>query len=122
MVTAQEVLYELRHGVDIEHWIIKGLTSLTPELLERAILEWQDPLALAEYLHLENKFVKFFVRTLLKEHWDRVERTLVDPWELYKQIAKDLEKKKLLDTPQGRKWLTYVRKRCYNYYYDYTWN
>lgn len=121
MVAVQEVLYELKHGVDIEHWIVKGLTSLTPDLLESAILEWQDPLGLADYLHLENRFVKFFVRTLLKEHWERVEHTLVDPWELYNQIARDPEKKKLLDTPQGRKWLTYVRRRCYNYYYDYTW-
>lgn len=91
-------------------------------MLEEAILEWRDPLELAEYLNLENPLVKFVAKTLLKKYWDKVEHTLSDPMELYNQIAKDPEKKKLLDTARGRKWLTYVRRRCYDYYYNYTWN
>ncbi len=118
-----EIIYEISHLDDrsVERWMVKGLTSLTPEMLDKAIREWQDPLLLAEYLNLENPLVKLVAKTLLKRYWETVDATLSDPWELYNQIAKDPVKKKLLDTPRGRQWISYVRKRCYEYYYNYAW-
>lgn len=124
MASLQEIVWEITHinEESVPRWIAKGLNSLTPEMLEKAILEWQDPLLLAGYLHLENPAVKFVAVTyILKPYWERAEKTLNDPWELYNQIAMDPEKKKLLDTERGRAWLNYVRKRCYDYYYEYTW-
>lgn len=119
-----EIIYEITHLDDhsVERWIVKGLTSLTPDMLEEAVRDWRDPLELAEYLNLENSLIKVVAKLILKRYWERVEYTLTNPWELYNQISKDPEKKKIMDTPQGRKWLTYVRTRCYDYYYNYTWN
>lgn len=119
-----EIIHEITHLDDnsINRWIVKGLTNLTPTMLEEAVRDWQDPLKLAEYLNLENTMVKLVAKTLLKRHWERIEYILTDPWELYNQIARDPAKKKILDTERGRNWLTYVRKRCYDYYYNYTWN
>lgn len=92
-------------------------------MLEKAVNEWQDPLLLSEYLHLENPAVKWVAVTfVLNPYWEKIEFVLTDPLELYNHISKDQEKKKILDTERGRKWLTYVRKRCYDYYYNYTWN
>lgn len=102
--------------------ISEGLTKLTPEMLEKAVKEWQDPLLLSEYLHLDNPAVKWVAKTfVLIPYWDRIDHTLTDPWELYNQISKDPAKKKILDTDRGRRWLTYARNRCYSYYYNYTW-
>ena len=67
-------------------------------------------------------FKNFLEKLILKKYWERAEYILTDPLEIYNQIARDPEKKKILDTDRGRKWLTYVRKRCYDFYYDYTWN
>lgn len=124
-ISLREIIYEITHinEESVPRWIAKGLISLTPEMLEKAILDWEDPLLLAEYLHLENPAVKFVaVNYILKPYWERVKKTLNDdPWELYNQIAMDPEKKKLLDTPRGRAWLNYVRKRSYQYYYNYAW-
>lgn len=124
-MSLQEIIREITHlnEESVPRWIAKGLNSLTPEMLEKAILEWQDPLLLVEYLHLENPAVKFVAVTyILKPYWERVKETLNDdPWILYDQIARDPEKKKMLDTPKGREWLNYVRKRSYQYYYEYTW-
>lgn len=124
-ISLREIIYEITHISEesVPRWIAKGVSNLTPEMLETAILEWQDPLLLADYLHLENPAVKFVARTyILKPFWERVKKTLNDePLELYNLIAKDPEKKKLLDTERGRAWLNYVRKRCYRYYYGYTW-
>jgi len=97
------------------------LTELTPELLEEYIRDWHDPLELTNYMNLENPIVKPFAKLILKKYWERAEYILTDPWELYNQIAKDPEKKKIIDTPQGRKWLTYVRVRCEDYFFNYTW-
>lgn len=92
-------------------------------MLETAVNEWQDPLLLTEYLHLENPGVKWFaIRFVLKPYWERIDKVLSDPWELYNQISKDPVKKKILDTDRGRKWITYVRNRCYTYFYNYVWN
>ncbi len=98
------------------------MTELTPEMLSDSVREWRDPLVLAEYMNLENPVIKVVAKLILNKYWERVEYILTDPCELYNQIARDPEKKKILDTDRGRKWLTYVRKRCYDYYYDYTWN
>jgi len=119
-----EIIHEITHLDEnsIERWIVIGLTELTPEMLAESIREWRDPLILAEYMNLENPLIKTVARLILKKYWERAEYILTDPWEIYNQIAKDPEKKKILDTDRGRKWITYVRKRCYDYYYDYTWN
>lgn len=124
MPSISEIVHEIVHLDDssIERWTIQGLVSLTPEMLETAIREWQDPLSLAEYLNLENPMVRMVAKTLLKKYWEKVEIILTDPWELYNNIAEDPAKKELLDTPRGREWLSYVRKRCYDYFYDYTWD
>ena len=98
------------------------MTELTPQMLAESVREWRDPLVLAEYMNLENPVIKVVAKLILNKYWERVEYILTDPWELYNQIARDPEKKKILDTDRGRKWLTYVRTRCYDYYYDYTWN
>jgi len=98
------------------------LTELTPEMLSDSVREWSDPLVLVEYMNLENPVIKVVAKLILKKYWERAEYILTDPLEIYNQIAKDPVKKKILDTDRGRKWLTYVRKRCYDYYYDYTWN
>jgi hypothetical protein len=106
----------------VPKWIAQGLVSLTPETLELAINEWQDPLMIAEYLNLENIIIKnLATRIILKPLWERVEFTLKDPWELYIQISRNQQKKKLLDTPRGRAWLSYVRERVYEYIFYYTW-
>ena len=119
-----EIIHEISHLDDhsIERWIVIGLTELTPEMLLDSVREWRDPLVLAEYMNLENPVIKVVAKLILNKYWERVEYILTDPCELYNQIARDPEKKKILDTDRGRKWLTYVRKRCYDYYYDYTWN
>lgn len=119
-----QVIHEIRNLNDtsIERWIVSGLTSLTPELLEDSIREWRDPLTLVEFLNLENPLVKHAARLVLKTYWERAEHILTDPWELYNQIARDPKKKELLDTVRGREWLTYVRIRCENYFFNYTWN
>ncbi len=124
MPSISEIVHEIVHLDDssIERWTIRGLVSLTPEMLETAIREWQDPLSLAEYLNLENPMVKMVAKTLLKKYWEKVDVILTDPWELYNNIAEDPAKKELLDTPRGREWLSFVRKRCYDYFYDYTWD
>lgn len=123
MPSIPEIIHEIRHldEQSIERWIVIGLTELTPELLEEYVREWRDPLELAKYMNLENPIVKPFAKWILKKYWERAEYILTDPWELYNQIATDPEKKKIMDTPQGRKWLTYVRTRCYDYYFNYTW-
>ena len=119
-----EIIHEISHLDDhsIERWIIIGLTELTPEMLSDSVREWRDPLVLAEYMNLENPVIKVVAKLILKKYWERAEYILTDPLEIYNQIARDPEKKKILDTDRGRKWLTYVRKRCYDFYYDYTWN
>ncbi|MBU0777999.1 hypothetical protein KKF82_07055 [Patescibacteria group bacterium] len=119
-----EIIHEISHLDDhsIERWIVIGLTELTPQMLAESVREWRDPLVLAEYMNLENPVIKVVAKLILNKYWERVEYILTDPWELYNQIARDPEKKKILDTDRGRKWLTYVRTRCYDYYFDYTWN
>lgn len=119
-----EIIHEISHLDDnsIERWIVLGLTELTPQMLAESVREWRDALVLAEYMNLENPVIKAVAKLILKKYWERAEYILTDPLELYNQIAKDPEKKKILDTDRGRKWLTYVRKRCYDYYFDYTWH
>ncbi len=124
MVSVREVIYEITHinEESVPRWIAKGINSLSPEMLEKAIMENQDPLLLAEYLNLENSFVKIAAKTLLKTYWELASFTFKDPQEVYNQLSKDPEKKKLLDTERGRAWLIYVRRRCNEYYYVYTWD
>ncbi|MDD3813249.1 MAG: hypothetical protein PHZ02_01275 [Desulfocapsaceae bacterium] len=124
MPTIQEILFEIRHLNDensIQRWITNGLTSLTPDLLEKAIMEWQDPLLVVEYLNLDNTLIKIIAKIFIKNNWDRIEPIFTDKWLLYNHISKDLQKKQLLDTPKGREWLSYVRRRCYSYFYKYAW-
>lgn len=124
MPSIREILHEIRNlnEESIPQWIAKGVNSLTPEMLEKAIMENQDPLLIAGYLNLENPLIKIVAKTLLKTHWERIHFTFKDHWELYNQVSKDPEKKKLLDTPVGQAWLIYVRERCNEYYYIYTWD
>ena len=98
------------------------MTELTPQMLAESVREWRDPLVLAEYMNLENPVIKVVAKLVLKKYWERAEYILTDPWELYNQISKDPEKKKILDTDRGRKWLTYVRIRCEDYFFNYTWH
>lgn len=124
MPSIRETLFEIRHLNDessIQRWIAKGLTSLTPETLEKAIMEWQDPLLLAEYLNLENPAIKLVAKIFIRNKWERIEPIFIEPWLLYNYISKDPQKKALLDTAQGRKWLIYVQKRCFLYFRDYAW-
>jgi hypothetical protein len=124
MPSIQELLFEIRHLNDetnIQRWTTKGLTSLTPETLEKAIMDWQDPLLLVGYLNLEHPLARPAVWYFLRTNWDRIKPVFQDKMMLYDYISKDQKKKELLDTERGREWLTYVRKRCYVYFYKYAW-
>lgn len=124
MPEIREILYEIRHLKDessIQRWITKGLTSLTSETLEKAIMEHQDPLLVAEYLNLNNPLIKIVAKVFIRNNWERIEPIFKNPLMLYNHISQDPQKKQLLDTAQGREWLTYVRKRCYSYFYKYAW-
>lgn len=103
-------------------WIAAGVNSLTPQMLEHSINEWEDPLLVAEYYHLDNPVVKGIAKAFVfKPYWERVEQFLNSPDELYNEIAKDPAKKRLLDTPRGKAWLGFVRRRSYDYLYKLTW-
>jgi len=124
MPTVKEIIREL-YNIDEDSaagWIAQGLNSLTPEMLEAAIYEWQDPLLLVQYLNLESPIVKpvaiFFV---LKPYWERIEQVMKDQNGLYCELSTDPIKKKILDTPRGKAWLRYVSERCYEYIRYYTW-
>jgi len=124
MPSIQDCLFEIRHLKDeknIQRWISNGLTSLTPEMLEKAILEWQDPLSLSEYLNLEHPLVKPIAWYFIRTNWERIEPIFKDKMFLYDYISKDPQKKQLLDTNRGREWMTFVRNRCYTYLYKYAW-
>lgn len=102
MPSIREILHEIRNlnEESIPQWIAKGVNSLTPEMLEKAIMENQDPLLIAGYLNLENPLIKIVAKTLLKTHWERIHFTFKDHWELYNQVSKDPEKKKLPACPR----------------------
>ncbi len=103
-------------------WIAQGLSSLTPEMLGKAIDEWQDPLLLVNYLCLDSPIVKpLAVMFVLKPYWEQIEQVMTDQNRLYSEISRDPAKKKLLDTPRGKAWLGYVRERCYEYLRYYIW-
>lgn len=124
MPTAKEVVCGL-YNIDEDsapRWLAQGLNSLTPEMLAKAIDEWQDPLLLVEYLNLENPVVRpLAIIFVLKPYWERIEQTMKDQTGLYCEISTDPAKKKLLDTPRGKAWLRYVSARCYEYLRYYTW-
>lgn len=125
MPSISDILFEIRHLNDetsIQRWISQGLTSLTPETLETAIMEWQDPLLLVEYLNLEHPLVKPLAWYFIRTKWERIEPIFKDKMLLYSHISEDPKKKELLDTCRGRGWLTYVRNRCYAYFYKYAWD
>jgi hypothetical protein len=117
----QEIISVIKNGIDVGELTVRGLTSLTPEILGQAIQEWQDPIMIAEWLKLENPFVALIAKSIFKTNWDRVEYVLTDSDFLYNEIAKDKDKKILLDTPRGTAWLNYVRRRSHEYYYWYAW-
>jgi hypothetical protein len=117
----QEILSVIKNGIDVGEFIVSGLTGLTPEILGQAIREWQDPLMIVEWLKLENPFISVVAKSLFRSNWERVEYVLIDGDFLYREIAKDKEKKTLLDTQRGMAWLNYVRRRSYEYYFFYTW-
>lgn len=116
-----EILSVIKNGIDVGELTVLGLTSLTPEILEEAIRDWQDPIMVAEYLKLENPFVAAIAKSLFRSNWENVEFVLTNRDFLYNEICKDKNKKKLLDTARGTAWLNYVRRRCYEYYFWYAW-
>lgn len=124
MPTIKEVingLYDLNEET-APRWISQGVNSLTPEMLAKAIDEWQDPLLLSQYWCLDSPVVKpFVVMLVLKPYWEPIEQVLKDPNGLYSEISKDPAKKKLLDTTRGKAWLGYVQERTYEYIRYYTW-
>jgi hypothetical protein len=117
----QEIISIIRNGVDVGELTVRGLTSLTPEILGQSIREWQDPLLIVEWLKLENPFIAVIAKPIFRSHWEHVEFVLTDGEFLYNEVVKDKDKKKLLDTPRGTAWLNYVRRRSYEYYFWYTW-
>ena len=117
----QEIVSIIKSGVDVGELITRGLTHLTPEILDRAIRDWQDPIMVSQWLKLENPVVAFLAKSLFRSHWERVEFVLTDGDFLYSEIIKDNDKKKILDTPRGMAWLNYTRRRSYEYYFWYTW-
>jgi len=124
MPPIQDILFEIRHLNDetsIQRWVSKGLTSLTPETLEKAIMEWQDPLLLSEYLNLEHPVVKPFAWYFIRTNWKRIEPIFKDKLLLYNYISSDPQKKQMLDTDRGREYMTFIRNRCYLYIYKYAW-
>jgi hypothetical protein len=111
----------IQNGINVGELTVLGLTNLTPELLAVAINEWQDPIIVAEYFHIENPILAVFAKPIFRENWEHVEFVLTDSEYLYNQITKDPLKKRILDTPRGIAWINYVKRRCHEYYFWYTW-
>ena len=124
MASIPDILFEIRHLNDeknIQRWISNGLMSLTPETLEKAIMDWQDPLLISDHLNLEHPLVKPVAWYFIRTNWKRIEPIFKDKLLLYNYISNDSQKKQLLDTERGREYMTFIRNRCYCYIYKYAW-
>ena len=114
---------EEEQRVRIERWTEWGLSYLTPENLQYAIDNQTDPATLfGNHFKLNNFFVRPPAKIVFRAYWKELEPLLTDARKLYRILAKDHAKKKMLDTPEGRRYLNLCVRRFYKWVYSYTWS
>ncbi len=105
---------------ELENFIVEMLKSIKPEHLKTAIEKNIDPFDFLISKIQDNPYLLGVTKFALKKFWKIIVKYL-QPKILYNILSQNPENKKLLDTPEGRRWLNEMCKKVYDKLYYWVW-
>jgi len=94
----------------------------TPENLKKAVEENLNLTKLMfNHYHLGNNLIQPILKLAIQAYWNEIEETITNVPKIYSILAENPENKKILDTPQARKYLNQQMEELYSTLYSIAW-
>lgn len=117
----RELKRVLEHG-GAERWIAGGLAFVTPDRLSLAIRNNLDLVEVfSNHFHLHHPGVRPLAVLGIRVFWSDIEQFLSRVQNVYETLAKNPWRKRLLDTPEGRRWLNSEVAKFARWIWTYAW-
>ena len=111
----------LEHG-GAEHWITRGLAFVTPDRLSQAVSQNADLVALfSNHFHLSHPVINPLARLAFRVFWNDIDRLLSRVQNVYDALTRNPWNKRLLDTPEGRRYLNEQVRRFAYWIWTFAW-
>ena len=95
-------------------------TLATPENLKQAV-ENNTDLTKLMFNHYHLHILTPILKLVLQAYWNEIEESITNVPKIYSILAENPENKKILDTPQARKYLNQQMEKLYNTLYHIAW-